>query len=64
MIDVPWKLDAELRSILVCPACRGELDDVVEGLCCPTCALLYPVVDNIPNLLAEEAKPYPPPPKC
>jgi hypothetical protein len=56
--SIPWTLDAELRAILVCPACRGELSDVPEGLHCAACALLYPVVDDIPQLIPEEAKPY------
>lgn len=57
--DLPWTIDPELRAILVCPACRGELDDRPEGLRCPACALLYPVVDDIPQLIAEEARPSP-----
>jgi uncharacterized protein len=61
MAKVPWKLDPELRAILVCPACRGELDDIADGLGCAACALVYPVVDDIPNLIPEEAKPWPPP---
>jgi len=55
---IPWTLDTELRALLVCPACRGELTDLSEGLHCPACALLYPVVDDIPQLIAEEARPY------
>ncbi len=56
--DLPWSIDPELRAILVCPACRGELADGREGLSCPACALLYPVIDDIPQLIAEEARPY------
>jgi uncharacterized protein YbaR (Trm112 family) len=56
---IPWVIDPELRAILVCPACRGDLDDVASGLRCPACALLYPVVDDIPQLIAEEARPSP-----
>ncbi len=54
-----WSIDAELRALLVCPACRGDLADETDGLTCPACALLYPVVDDIPQLIAEEARPYP-----
>ncbi len=57
--EIPWTLDAELRGLLVCPACRGELEDRPAGLGCPACSLLYPVVDDIPQLIAEEARPYP-----
>lgn len=56
---IPWKLDPELREILVCPSCRGDLEDVPAGLACPACALLYPVEDDIPSLIPEEARPYP-----
>jgi uncharacterized protein YbaR (Trm112 family) len=55
---IPWSLDAELRAILVCPACRGDLHDLPAGLHCPACALIYPVVDDIPQLISEEARPY------
>ena len=54
-----WELDEELRQLLVCPACRGELRDEAQGLHCPACALLYPVELGIPHMIAEEAKPFP-----
>lgn len=57
---LPWTLDPELRSILVCPQCRGDLVDVAEGLHCEGCQLLYPVEDNVPLMIREEARPYPP----
>ncbi|MFC2060247.1 methytransferase partner Trm112 [Chloroflexota bacterium] len=50
-----------LLSILACPVCKGELklkvdeeseQEIVTGtLYCPECHVLYPIVDNIPNLL-------------
>ena len=57
--SVPWALDPELRALLCCPACAGELSDHPEGLRCPACALLFPVVDDIPLLVPEEARPCP-----
>jgi uncharacterized protein YbaR (Trm112 family) len=52
-------LNPELLSILACPACKGELtrmgDD--EGLACPPCGVVYPVRDDIPIMLIEEAVP-------
>ncbi len=57
--DLPWSIDSELRQLLVCPGCRGELLDEQEGLHCPACSLLYPVVDDIPQMIVEEARPYP-----
>ncbi|MEW6259328.1 MAG: Trm112 family protein [Thermodesulfobacteriota bacterium] len=52
-------LNAELLKILVCPKCKGEIHLNVsqDGLVCRTCSLLYPIVDEIPVMLIEEAKP-------
>ncbi len=54
-------MDKELMQILACPACRGELVELgaaeLEGLACPACALVYPLRDQIPVLLKEEAVP-------
>jgi uncharacterized protein YbaR (Trm112 family) len=55
-------LDAKLISLLACPACRGKLENPgmsetgePEGLLCPKCSLVYPVKEEIPVMLAEEA---------
>lgn len=49
----------ELIEILACPKCKGELqlkaDD--SGLICAACKVLYPIRDEIPILLVEEAVP-------
>jgi hypothetical protein len=52
------KLDAILLEIMVCPACHGELrvDDEAEELVCTKCGLAYPVRDDIPVLLVDEAR--------
>jgi uncharacterized protein len=52
------KLDPDLLAILACPACRSELrpDEVAEELVCTGCGLAYPVRDDIPVLLVEEAR--------
>lgn len=58
-------IDPELLSILACPVCRNSLEtmcagdaaEAVEGLACPKCAVVYPVRDEIPVMLAEEAVP-------
>jgi uncharacterized protein YbaR (Trm112 family) len=49
-------LDPELRKLIVCPACRGDLDDVDHGLRCPACRLVYPVEDGVPFLIKELAR--------
>jgi len=52
-------IDARLMEILVCPACRSALtaDDAAAELVCTGCGLAYPVRDNIPVMLVDEARP-------
>lgn len=52
-------LDAELLNLLACPVCRGSLavEGETEGLACSRCAVVYPVRDEIPVMLAEESIP-------
>ncbi|MEN0065074.1 MAG: Trm112 family protein [Myxococcota bacterium] len=50
-----WTLAPELRRVLVCPRCRGELTDADLGLFCAACNLTYPVVDGVPWLIDERA---------
>lgn len=49
-------LDPTLASIIVCPECHGELRPVAEELECTACGLIYPVVDDIPVLLVDDAR--------
>ena len=51
-------LDPMLLEILVCPACHGELrvDDEAAELVCTRCGLAYPVRDDIPVMLVDEAR--------
>ncbi|HOW54350.1 MAG TPA: Trm112 family protein [Syntrophorhabdaceae bacterium] len=55
-------ISKELLEILCCPKCKGDLVllDSGEGLVCRTCSLLYPIKDDIPVMLIEEALPAPP----
>ena len=50
-------IDKELLAILACPACKGDLDLTPEedGLVCGKCALKYPIKDDIPIMLTDEA---------
>jgi uncharacterized protein YbaR (Trm112 family) len=45
-------------DILVCPVCKArvELLDDWSGLKCVSCHRVYPVRDEIPVMLPEEAK--------
>jgi uncharacterized protein len=52
------KLDPVLLDILVCPDCKGSLtvDYDNEELICNHCGLIYPVRDDIPVMLVDEAR--------
>jgi len=52
-------INEELLAILCCPGCKGEikLNDAQDGLVCNVCKLLYPIRDDIPIMLIEEALP-------
>ncbi len=54
------KIDDWLLEILACPACHSPLreDDAASELVCTNseCALAYPVRDDIPVLLVDEAR--------
>ena len=54
-------ISPDLKSIVACPKCKGpvKLLDDESGFVCEACKLLYPIVDEIPNFLVEEAKPLP-----
>lgn len=56
---VPGELDPFVRSMLVCPRCRGELVDVDGGLCCEVDGLIYPIVEGVPWMIEERARPVP-----
>lgn len=51
-------LSRELLDILVCPQCKGELELVESGsgLTCHSCRLRYPIRDDIPVMLVDEAE--------
>ncbi len=52
------KLDPVLLEILVCPDCKGSLsvEEDDEELVCNSCGLAYPVRDDIPVMLVDEAR--------
>jgi len=47
----------ELLDILACPLCREEVKPTTDGdgLKCVKCGRIYPVRDDIPIMLADEA---------
>jgi uncharacterized protein YbaR (Trm112 family) len=60
-------LNQELIDLLACPKCKGKLEltpaqgaaapATATGFVCRACKLLYPIVDDIPNFIIEEARP-------
>jgi uncharacterized protein len=52
-------LSRELLDILVCPKCKGDLEyrENEGALLCHACRLRYPVRDDIPIMLIDEASP-------
>jgi len=53
-------LKKELLEILACPVCKGDLenDEKNNMLICNKCKLKYPVKDDIPIMLEEEAQKF------
>jgi len=53
-------LSPDLLSILACPACKGDLvyDEGASTLTCNACRLRFRIVDDIPNMLIEEAESF------
>lgn len=51
-------MDARLLEILVCPICKGPLDyrKAAAELVCKPCRLAYPIKDDIPVMLEDEAR--------
>jgi len=52
-------LSKELLEVLACPKCKGDikLNEKKDALICDRCRLIYPIRDDIPVMLIDEAKP-------
>ena len=52
-------LAPQLLAILVCPKCKGALQyqEADAKLLCQRCRLAYPIRDDIPVMLIDEASP-------
>jgi len=50
-------ISQDLLDILACPQCKGEvkLTETGDGLDCAACGLRYPIKDDIPIMLIDEA---------
>lgn len=53
-------IDKELLEILACPKCKSgvRLDEGAQRIICasPSCGLRYPIRDDIPVMLIDEAE--------
>ncbi|MDO7596611.1 MAG: Trm112 family protein [Pseudomonadota bacterium] len=51
-------MDKALLDILACPNCKGSLiyRKSEQELVCPICRLAYPIRDDIPVMLTDEAR--------
>lgn len=54
-------MDKKLLDILVCPLCKGPLvfDAAARELTCRVDRLAFPIVDDIPVMLIDEARQIP-----
>ncbi len=50
-------IDKELLKILACPVCKTDVRLEQEKLVCTKCGRRYPIKDDIPVMLVEEAEP-------
>ena len=49
-------IDKELLDILACPACKGDVELKDNKICCTQCKKKYPIKDDIPIMLIDEAE--------
>ena len=49
-------LDPQLLDLIVCPNCHGDRAVADAELVCGSCGYAYPVVEDIPVLLVDEAR--------
>ncbi len=49
-------IDQNLLEILACPSCRGDVELKEDKIVCLSCGLKYPIKDNIPIMLVDEAE--------
>ena len=54
-------MDARLLEILVCPICKANLEyrKAASELVCKPCKLAFPVRDDIPIMLEDQARRLP-----
>ena len=55
--EIVMALDPELLAILACPFCKADVKETADGLGlkCVECHRVYPIQDEIPVMLIDEA---------
>ncbi|NOR84770.1 Trm112 family protein [archaeon] len=48
-------INKKLIEIMVCPKCNGDIKEKNMFLVCEKCKLAFPVLDDVPNMLIDEA---------
>ena len=56
----PAALAPDLKEILACPRCKGDLEfrEAEAEIRCARCRLAFRIEDGIPGMLVDEAKAY------
>jgi uncharacterized protein YbaR (Trm112 family) len=49
-------IDRELLDILACPACKADVRLEGDRIVCSKCGRRYPIKDDIPIMLIDEAE--------
>ena len=49
-------IDKELLNILACPACKADIRLEGDRIVCTKCGRRYPIKDDIPIMLIDEAE--------
>ena len=49
-------IDKKLLEILACPVCKGDVEKKEGRILCLKCGRKYPIRDEIPVMLEEEAE--------
>jgi uncharacterized protein YbaR (Trm112 family) len=55
-MSTEMNLDPKLMEIIRCPHDQGDLEVAGDELVCRSCGYAYPVRDDIPVLLVDEAR--------
>lgn len=48
-------VNKELLEVLACPKCKGHIELKDKFIICNGCKLAYPVIQDIPDMLIDDA---------